>query len=82
MKLLEQINLFLQDAEKKGGVKGINFNAIVIPTCLLDTLEKEMEENPLTETTPEERKKNKICDLEVLICDGEEPRIRLGMIWP
>lgn len=75
--MLQKIQQSIQEAQGRGYKLGEHFNAVIIPTHLLDEFEKELNVH-LTKETNES--KSMIFGLEVLVC-GNNEQIRFGKIF-
>ena len=72
--MLQKIQQSIQEAQSRGYKLGEHFNAVIIPSNLLDEFEKELNSHLNNES------KNTIFGLEVLIC-GNNEQIRFGKIF-
>jgi len=76
--IIAEIRKFLDETAQKGGIKGVHYNAIVIPINLTDQFEKETED--LLAQKSEDIKDHRLFDLEILI-SGENDKIRLAKVF-
>jgi hypothetical protein len=72
--MLQKIQQSIQEAQSRGYKLGEHFNAVIIPSNLLDEFEKELNSHLNNES------KNVIFGLEVLVC-GNNEQIRFGKIF-
>jgi hypothetical protein len=72
--MLQKIQQSIQEAQGRGYKLGEHFNAVIIPSNLLDEFEKELNSHLNNES------KNMIFGLEVLVC-GDNEQIRFGKIF-
>jgi hypothetical protein len=72
--MLQKIQQSIQEAQGRGYKLGEHFNAVIIPSNLLDEFEKELNSHLNNES------KNVIFGLEVLVC-GNNEQIRFGKIF-
>jgi hypothetical protein len=72
--MLQKIQQSIQEAQGRGYKLGEHFNAVIIPSNLLDEFEKELNSHLNNES------KNMIFGLEVLVC-GNNEQIRFGKIF-
>jgi hypothetical protein len=72
--MLQKIQQSIQEAQSRGYKLGEHFNAVIIPSNLLDEFEKELNSHLNNES------KNVIFGLEVLVC-GDNEQIRFGKIF-
>jgi hypothetical protein len=72
--MLQKIQQSIQEAQSRGYKLGEHFNAVIIPSNLLDEFEKELNSHLNNES------KNMIFGLEVLVC-GNNEQIRFGKIF-
>jgi hypothetical protein len=75
--MLQKIQQSIQEAQGRGYKLGEHFNAVIIPSNLLDEFEKELNSHLSTSTT---ESKSMIFGLEVLVC-GKNEQIRFGKIF-
>jgi hypothetical protein len=72
--MLQKIQQSIQEAQSRGYKLGEHFNAVIIPSNLLDEFEKELNAHLNNES------KNMLFGLEVLVC-GNNEQIRFGKIF-
>jgi hypothetical protein len=72
--MLQKIQQSIQEAQSRGYKLGEHFNAVIIPSNLLDEFEKELNSHLNNES------KNMLFGLEVLVC-GNNEQIRFGKIF-
>ena len=72
--MLQKIQQSIQEAQSRGYKLGEHFNAVIIPSNLLDEFEKELNSHLNNES------KNMLFGLEVLVC-GDNEQIRFGKIF-
>jgi hypothetical protein len=72
--MLQKIQQSIQEAQGRGYKLGEHFNAVIIPSNLLDEFEKELNSHLNNES------KNMIFGLEILVC-GNNEQIRFGKIF-
>ncbi len=75
--MLQKIQQSIQEAQSRGYKLGEHFNAVIIPSNLLDEFEKELNTYSFKETN---ESKNMVFGLEVLVC-GKNEQIRFGKIF-
>ena len=75
--MLQKIQQSIQEVQSKGYKLGEHFNAVIIPTHLLDEFEKELNVHLTKETNDS---KTMVFGLEVLVC-GNNEQIRFGKIF-
>ena len=75
--MLQKIYQSIQEAQTRGYKVGEHFNAVIIPSNLLDEFEKEVN-TLLAKETQDSR--NMIYGLEILVC-GKNEQIRFGKIF-
>jgi len=75
--MLQNIQKAIQEAQMKGYKVGEHFNALIIPSNLLDEFEKESN-TLLAKETQDSRKM--VFGLEVLVC-GKNEQVRFGKIF-
>ena len=75
--MLQKIQQSIQEAQGRGYKLGEHFNAVIIPSNLLDEFEKELNTYSFKETN---ESKNIVFGLEVLVC-GKNEQIRFGKIF-
>jgi len=75
--MLQKIQQSIQEAQSRGYKPGEYFNAVIIPSHLLDEFEKDLEIHLVNNTNDS---KNTVFGLEVLIC-GKNEQIRFAKIF-
>lgn len=75
--MLQKIYQSIQEAQTRGYKVGEHFNAVIIPSNLLDEFEKEAN-TLLAKETQDSR--NMIYGLEILVC-GKNEQVRFGKIF-
>lgn len=75
--MLQKIYQSIQEAQTRGYKVGEHFNAVIIPSNLLDEFEKEVNTLLAKET---QDSKNMIYGLEILVC-GKNEQVRFGKIF-
>lgn len=75
--MLQKIHQSIQEAQTRGYKVGEHFNAVIIPSNLLDEFEKELNTLLVKET---QDSRNMVYGLEVLVC-GKNEQIRFGKIF-
>jgi len=75
--MLQKIQQSIQEAQSRGYKLGEYFNAVIIPSHLLEEFEKDLEAHLLNNTNDS---RTTVFGLEVLIC-GKNEQIRFGKIF-
>jgi carbonic anhydrase len=75
--MLQKIQQSIQEAQSRGYKLGEYFNAVIIPSHLLDEFEKDLEAHLVNNTNDS---RTTVFGLEVLIC-GKNEQIRFGKIF-
>lgn len=75
--MLQKIQQAIQEAQGRGYKVGEHFNAVIIPSNLLDEFEKELAAHLVKETN---ESKTMVFGLEVLVC-GKNEQVRFGKIF-
>jgi len=75
--MLQKIQQLIQEAQSRGYKLGEYFNAVIIPSHLLEEFEKDLETHLVNNTNDS---RTTIFGLEVLIC-GKNEQIRFGKIF-
>jgi len=75
--MLQKIQQSIQEAQSRGYKLGEYFNAVIIPSHLLEEFEKDLEAHSLNNTNDS---RTTVFGLEVLIC-GKNEQIRFGKIF-
>jgi hypothetical protein len=75
--MLQKIQQSIQEAQSRGYKLGEYFNAVIIPSHLLEEFEKDLEAHLVNNTNDS---RTTIFGLEVLIC-GKNEQIRFGKIF-
>jgi hypothetical protein len=75
--MLQKIQQSIQEAQSRGYKLGEYFNAVIIPSHLLDEFEKDLDAHLLNNTNDS---RTTVFGLEVLIC-GKNEQIRFGKIF-
>lgn len=75
--MLQKIYQSIQEAQARGYKVGEHFNAVIIPSNLLDEFEKEANALLAKET---QDSRNMIYGLEILVC-GKNEQVRFGKIF-
>lgn len=75
--MLQKIQQSIQEAQGRGYKLGEHFNAVIIPSNLLDEFEKELNTYSFKETN---ESKNMVFGLEILVC-GKNEQVRFGKIF-
>ena len=75
--MLQKIQQSIQEAQSRGYKLGEYFNAVIIPSHLLEEFEKDLEAHLINNTNDS---RTTIFGLEVLIC-GKNEQIRFGKIF-
>jgi hypothetical protein len=75
--MLQKIQQSIQEAQSRGFKLGEYFNAVIIPSHLLEEFEKDLEAHLINNTNDS---RTTVFGLEVLIC-GKNEQIRFGKIF-
>jgi len=75
--MLQKIQQSIQEAQSRGYKLGEYFNAVIIPSHLLEEFEKDLEAHLINDTNDS---RTTVFGLEVLIC-GKNEQIRFGKIF-
>jgi hypothetical protein len=75
--MLQKIQQSIQEAQSRGYKLGEYFNAVIIPSHLLEEFEKDLEAHLINNTNDS---RTTVFGLEVLIC-GKNEQIRFGKIF-
>jgi hypothetical protein len=75
--MLQKIQQSIQEAQSRGYKLGEYFNAVIIPSHLLEEFEKDLEAHLINNTNDS---RTTVFCLEVLIC-GKNEQIRFGKIF-
>ena len=75
--MLQKIQQSIQEAQSRGYKLGEYFNAVIIPSHLLDEFEKDLVAHLVNNTNDS---RTTVFGLEVLIC-GKNEQIRFGKIF-
>ncbi len=75
--MLQKIQQSIQEAQSRGYKLGEYFNAVIIPSHLLDEFEKDLDAHLVNNTNDS---RTTVFGLEVLIC-GKNEQIRFGKIF-
>jgi carbonic anhydrase len=75
--MLQKIQQSIQEAQSRGYKLGEYFNAVIIPSHLLEEFEKDLEAHLVNNTNDS---RTTVFGLEVLIC-GKNEQIRFGKIF-